>query len=1501
MATKKRTDKEERRRIDAVTKKILQDAGVSTDNGIFRRKVAVPATWGTPAMQMSGAINQVPKIESNLGTELAIGAAGLLGPIGGGAAAEMAAYGPLYANAAKTLAVDLPAFEVIDRMPTLWGKERMTQEVAKGTTSGLTSLFRANPRFDRYGVDSGASAAKALGAAAGFAAGIPIGGVSHIMAGNAGNVLNATADAADRIMQDNAVRRATGEALPIEDVYGYGRGVVPELVQEAAESDAVPFYQAYREAIGAPARLQNPWVGYRSPSHMYAEPTYRYIDSLTPDMMDAANLGLNPGDPGYIDFALNRRNAGINMRRTARQYADEYIARLNEARWPRDVAAANRGRNRMYEEFMNFNLPETSRNYRPTIELGYGATDDGAAYVARENALNRTNRRVGALRSNNRSRARREVDSLEGQIEALRQEYRNNPSQDLWDELGNLNGVLDEAQQRLAAAENGLSVSRRPLTRSEAPQVSRATRRPRQGTQALASDATQQADSIIQGITPEIEQEFSDAYGIGIGDAAQMLRRTGNNPTSASDIRQTFRNLETEAGSRDNLRRMLQNGRLPSEEADFLNSNIPQSTDFSSTADIVNSLRSSPPMAGEYRRRLRGYLNDSLRSDILSGNEIDPRIDKYLVLDTTRDLYNRGLINDTNPSYRLLEEEAKKEARDNVVSGNIQRAVRNITGGRHGEDLSEDAIAELIGKYGSMPAVSAEEFNASIDAYANELGLDGYAKDVFARRMKRLEDRRRDVNKVYDMLLHPESIPEGERAEFNRIVNSAYRPSSYGNFSSPYGELVDREITDRMNQLYPGALPEGARFSSLLKPGTEEYINAAKSMRAAGAAELPQDVTHLSWFQVRDANTEYDYFTKFLPKELAQEVVGQDASKAGMEGEIADNISEFFKKRAGFLVDNAQKRVGMQMRALQQALPRQVGLYEPNTSVDSYRVLIGGASTNPMGYGTQPGQTATIPIPAITGTHKTGNSLQLNRAGFFDNSDWLKLTSGQRILPDDGVNKKLLQEILNTDESDLGRVLSNDKGLAKAFDNFAKIRRGMNEADVNSISSKLARINKFNAREGLPLIQPPTVTPVPSAQDIINGARNSLYNDMYNAVNSGNGFATLMERTPVMSLKFNSGGFLANPFAGGGDIHIKPSHRGRLTELKERTGKSEAELYNDGNPAHKKMVVFARNARKWNHHADGGALNTFPSGGKFITTLSPEREEAFQRDWQRYALQYGQAMNPDAPEHYYDYRGFWNENKRGNDLNPFMLEASRHEGHLPDKYKTPGHPTFSVESIYAKDAPGLAGTWENGIYVPPVMVDQDAIKLRQRYAESAFNDLAQSPAGALGAYQIMPATAQEYARRMGESGNLLDAAYNERMRDYIWKDFYNSELASKGNPLDTVRTAKALAMYNWGRGNLATYLNKQKENGSDIYGSLDWVNGLPKETRDYINFILLNKDVPDTSKTQAAYEKAAQKYGYSIGGRIDRQKISKAYGMLMKSCGGNIQRMSQKLSYLGKK
>lgn len=89
-------------------------------------------------------------------------------------------------------------------------------------------------------------------------------------------------------------------------------------------------------------------------------------------------------------------------------------------------------------------------------------------------------------------------------------------------------------------------------------------------------------------------------------------------------------------------------------------------------------------------------------------------------------------------------------------------------------------------------------------------------------------------------------------------------------------------------------------------------------------------------------------------------------------------------------------------------------------------------------------------------------------------------------------------------------------------------------------------------------------------------------------------WAGVLPAVTVTGRKHSIGGplvdYLQNEYSKGGGIYIKPSHRGRLTELKKRTGKTEAELYNDGNPAHKKMVVFARSARKWKHSLGGYLL-----------------------------------------------------------------------------------------------------------------------------------------------------------------------------------------------------------------------------------------------------------------------------------------------------------------------
>jgi hypothetical protein len=47
-------------------------------------------------------------------------------------------------------------------------------------------------------------------------------------------------------------------------------------------------------------------------------------------------------------------------------------------------------------------------------------------------------------------------------------------------------------------------------------------------------------------------------------------------------------------------------------------------------------------------------------------------------------------------------------------------------------------------------------------------------------------------------------------------------------------------------------------------------------------------------------------------------------------------------------------------------------------------------------------------------------------------------------------------------------------------------------------------------------------------------------------------------------------------------IRIKPSHKGKFTAYKKRTGKTTAQAKRSKSPAVRKMATFAQNAKKWN-------------------------------------------------------------------------------------------------------------------------------------------------------------------------------------------------------------------------------------------------------------------------------------------------------------------------------
>lgn len=98
--------------------------------------------------------------------------------------------------------------------------------------------------------------------------------------------------------------------------------------------------------------------------------------------------------------------------------------------------------------------------------------------------------------------------------------------------------------------------------------------------------------------------------------------------------------------------------------------------------------------------------------------------------------------------------------------------------------------------------------------------------------------------------------------------------------------------------------------------------------------------------------------------------------------------------------------------------------------------------------------------------------------------------------------------------------------------------------------------------------------------------------------------------------------------------------------------------------------------------SDDQLLEVAGAGPKFETQLSPAEEKQYA-GWK-------QVVAPNDSGFDYDYRGAF---KAG--------AAPDNNGHWPDTWKKPVHPTFSDQSTYAKDRPDLAGTWEGDAYVSP--------------------------------------------------------------------------------------------------------------------------------------------------------------------------------------------------------
>ena len=171
------------------------------------------------------------------------------------------------------------------------------------------------------------------------------------------------------------------------------------------------------------------------------------------------------------------------------------------------------------------------------------------------------------------------------------------------------------------------------------------------------------------------------------------------------------------------------------------------------------------------------------------------------------------------------------------------------------------------------------------------------------------------------------------------------------------------------------------------------------------------------------------------------------------------------------------------------------------------------------------------------------------------------------------------------------------------------------------------------------------------------------------------------------------------------------------------------------------------------------------------------------------------------------------------------------------------------------------------------------ILLRQVFAESSLNPSAVSPAGARGLAQFMPNTETELKRLKLVNDNFdpLDPSQARNAQEAYMNYLTERPYLAKGSP--EVQLAKVLYAYNRGP-NAAKRNLTQLKNSYDIYNSLDWLEGINSESRNYINKIL-GKD----EKFSKEYENIlldstkadVVKMYKQFGGDVDLKRIYKNF------------------------
>lgn len=162
--------------------------------------------------------------------------------------------------------------------------------------------------------------------------------------------------------------------------------------------------------------------------------------------------------------------------------------------------------------------------------------------------------------------------------------------------------------------------------------------------------------------------------------------------------------------------------------------------------------------------------------------------------------------------------------------------------------------------------------------------------------------------------------------------------------------------------------------------------------------------------------------------------------------------------------------------------------------------------------------------------------------------------------------------------------------------------------------------------------------------------------------------------------------------------------------------------------------------------------------------------------------------------------------------------------------------------------------------VPPGHADNWTFIHAITRQESQFDRAAQSPVGARGMMQLMPATAQQTARQAGLPYNLGELTNDPSYNIMLGSTFFRSMLDYYGGSYPL-----AVAAYNAGPGNVNRWLRANGDPRTGAVDILDWIEAIPfSETRGYVQRVLENAVVYDTLRPGAPAEQR-NRLSYYLG------------------------------------